>query len=236
MEEATDGSWLIAQYAPVSLFSLKASFATSSVGTTLVVPTPYAVKMALVDAAFRAGWPETECGDLLKALVPVTVRLAPPEAVVTHTFNKIRQEPKKASPETPYISNVAYREFASHHGTWQWAFQLTEEDPLQGRLRQLLPLVRYIGKRGSFIQYLTCGQATDLGSEFTQPLGGGGSLALPGRSHIVPLDDFGPEATLEVLSSFSSAKVKRERHRRWEETIVPLGRVRTGAGFTEYRR
>ena len=45
--------WLIAEYQPVSLFSLKNSLATSSGGKSLLVPTPYAFKMALLDAACR---------------------------------------------------------------------------------------------------------------------------------------------------------------------------------------
>src|SRR3972149_6387150 len=62
------GPWLIAEYAPTALFSLKASFATSSVGRTLVVATPYAVKMAFVDAAFRAGLADPDCADFLRSL------------------------------------------------------------------------------------------------------------------------------------------------------------------------
>ena len=45
---------MVAKYLPTALFSLKTSQATSSVGRTLVVPTMYAIKMALVDAGFRA--------------------------------------------------------------------------------------------------------------------------------------------------------------------------------------
>src|SRR5260370_1106544 len=48
------GRWLIAAYWPVSLFSLRMTHATSKGGKTLVGPTPYAVKMAILDACFRA--------------------------------------------------------------------------------------------------------------------------------------------------------------------------------------
>src|SRR5262245_16913059 len=93
------GCWLIVEYQPTSLFSLKTSLATSSVGKTLLVPTPYSIKMAFVDAAFRAGLSDDECVDFLRSLVSVDVRIAPPEsACVTHTFVKIRQEPKNVDP------------------------------------------------------------------------------------------------------------------------------------------
>ena len=45
--------WLVARYAPTALFSLKPSLATSSGATTLLAPTPYALKMALLDVAYR---------------------------------------------------------------------------------------------------------------------------------------------------------------------------------------
>src|SRR5215813_12546664 len=76
------GRWLIADYEPISLFSLKSSQATSSVGVSLVIPTPYVIKMALVDAAFRAGNSREQCAVLLRSLVPVDVRIAPSRAAV----------------------------------------------------------------------------------------------------------------------------------------------------------
>jgi hypothetical protein len=234
--ETPPGAWLVARYAPVSLFALKASYATSSVGTTLVTPTPYAVKMALVDAAFRAGRADAECAQLLSALREVEVRLAPPDAVVTHTFAKIRQEPKEQKPDEVYISSIAYRELASQHGELHWALGVAPDTPLAAELEALLPLVRYIGKRGGFIQFLGAEwRHGRLGPRFTAPVHQG-ELPVPARSHVVPLDDFGPEASLEVLSSFSEKPAKRDRHRRFVETVVPLGRVRAGAGFTEYRQ
>ncbi|MER3437546.1 MAG: hypothetical protein C4346_08105 [Chloroflexota bacterium] len=230
------GRWLVARYAPVALFSLKISMATSSVGRTLVVPTPYAIKMALVDAGFRAGLTDAECAALLRALVPVSVRIAPPEtAVVTHTFVKIRQEPKTPDPLRPYVSSIAYRELVHHRGEWRWAFDLATGDAsLAERLVYLAPHVIYVGKRGSFVQFLGLERVSQLGEDFTQPVEG--AFLSPPRAHIVPLDDFGPQADLETLSSYSDRGARRERHRRFVNTIVPLGIVNTGPGFTVYAR
>jgi len=43
--------WVIATYQSTSLFSLKPATATASGGRTLLVPTPYAIKMALLVVA-----------------------------------------------------------------------------------------------------------------------------------------------------------------------------------------
>lgn len=271
------GRWLVVDYQPTALFSLKLSLATSSVGKTLVVPTPYSIKMALVDAVFRTDLSESECSAFLRSLVGVDVRIKPPDAaVVTHTFVKVRQEAKapnkkkqsemqyrdtliqklsglysgfpvmtwdgldvdklKRAIDSAYDSSIAYREVAHHHGNWQWAFDLAGGDEmLATRLVDIAAHVNYIGKRGSFIQFVGLSRRTDLGPEFTQPVQNQEAWQPPPRAHILPLDDFGPEADMETLSSFTFKRPVRDKHRRFVRTIIPLGLVNTGPGFSEYR-
>ncbi|MGH7964172.1 MAG: hypothetical protein ACRERD_20510 [Candidatus Binatia bacterium] len=230
------GRWLVAEYSPTALFSLKMSLATSSVGKTLVVPTPYSIKMAFVDAAFRSGLSD-HCAEFLRSLVGVAVRIAPPaSACVTHTFVKVRQESRDADPLRPYIASIAYREVVHHQGVWRWAFDLAAgDDILAARLVHIAPHVTYIGKRGSFVQFVGLSRCMDLGPDFTQPVQNQGSWTPPPRAHITPLDDFGPEADLETLSSFTAKKPSRDKHRRFVQTIIPLGLVNTGPGFSEYK-
>jgi hypothetical protein len=232
------GQWLVADFEPTSLFSLKISLATSSVGRTLVIPTPYAIKMALVDAAFRGGLPDLDCARLLRALVDVEVRIAPtPAAIVTHTFVKVRQEARDPASASPYSSTIAYRELAHLEGVTRWAFDLAPaDDKAAAQIAELLPLICYIGKRGSFVRFIRMCRAIDIGAEFTQRIIRQGSWSPPPRAHIVPLDDFGPDADLETLSSFTARRPRRNQHRRFVETIVPVGIVNTGPGFTEYSR
>lgn len=235
---AGPGRWLVAEYQPTALFSLKISLATSSVGKTLLIPTPYAIKMALVDAAFRAGRLDRECDDLLKALIAIEVRISPGNhALVTHTFVKVRQESRDSDPLRPYSSTISYREVAHQDDVWRWGFDLTLcDDATAQHLVELFPHISYVGKRGSFIQFRKCSRMVTLGSEFTQPLSQAGIWSPPPRAHIVPLDDFGPKADLETLSSFTQTRPKRDQHRRFVDTIVPIGIVNTGPGFTEYSR
>lgn len=230
------GQWLVVDYQPTSLFSLKTSLATSSVGKTLLVPTPYSIKMAFVDAAFRTGLSTDECAKFLISLVGVETRIGPPDsACVTHTFVKIRQQSRDTDPLRPYIASIAYREVVHHQGLWRWAFDLAAgDDTLADLLVRIAPHVNYIGKRGSFIQFVGFSRTSDLGATFTQPTNG--QWILPRRAHVAPLDDFGPEADFETLSSFTSKKPSRDKHRRFLDTVIPLGPVNTGPGFSEYRR
>ncbi|MEW6308724.1 MAG: hypothetical protein AB1492_06730 [Bacillota bacterium] len=214
--------------------------ATSSVGKTLLVPTPYAVKLAFLDAAFRAGLAEADCAHLVTALAQVEVRLSPPAAaVVTNTFVKVRQEnrDKDTVLAQPYGPNIAYRELVYLAGRWRWAFDLrAASTELKETLRQLAPHVAYIGKRGCFVQYVGACWVAEPGGEFTQPVQNHSPWEVPERSHVAFLDDFGPEASLAVLSSYTTASVKRDRHRQFVPTIVPLGQANTGPGFMLYSR
>lgn len=234
------GRWLVVEYQPTALFSLKLSSATSSVGKTLILPTPYSIKMALVDAAFRARprLSDEDCSDFTRSLVEVDVRIAPSEAAaVTHTFVKIRQESRDDDPLVPYIASIAYREVLHHHGHWLWAFDLLRgDDTLAERLVRLAPHIGYIGKRGSFVQFCGLSRATELNEQFTQPIQNDNPWSPPPRAHVVLLDDLGPEADLATLSSFTAQSPKRDRHRKFVETIIPMGLVNTGPGFSEYRK
>jgi hypothetical protein len=49
------------------------------------------------------------------------------------------------------------------------------------------------------------------------------------------MDDFGPELDFETVNSYSSKPIKRDRHRAFIRTVVPLGLHRVGPGFSEYR-
>src|SRR5581483_176636 len=227
------GRWLIAEYQPTALFSLKASQATSSVGVSLIIPTPYALKMAFVDASFRAGFTDHECAGFLKSLAGVDVRISPASvAIVTNTFVKVRQESRDGDPLRPYGPTIAYRELVFLGGRWRCAFDLAcTSETLAFQLVRLAPYIAYLGKRGSFVQFIgPLYRRPHLGPEFTQPINSA-ELRIPTRrSHVRQLDDFGPEASLEVLSSFTSIKPKLAKHRRFVATVVPAGIVNTGPG------
>ena len=86
-------AWLIGAYRPVTLFSLRMTHATSKGGKTLVVPTPYSVKMALLDACFRCYSSEVALGRARKVfdcLKRREIRVRPPKhCIVNNTFIKV---------------------------------------------------------------------------------------------------------------------------------------------------
>src|SRR5579871_3074961 len=91
--------WIVAQYLPVAPFSLKPAAATSSGGKTLLAPTPYAIKMALLDIAIRVQG--VEAGErLFPFLRDLTVAAALPEdLIVMKGFSKIQRPLKDKGDE-----------------------------------------------------------------------------------------------------------------------------------------
>lgn len=239
-EKRDGGQWLVFRYAPIALFSLKHSRATSTVGKTLLTPTPYAVKMAFLDAALRHGL----TGDpraLVRWLARVSLRIGVPQhACVTGTIQSIRKEIREVERRRnpglpPYRGSIAMREFAHFLGTISLAFDLKTCPPeLIALLLQAAPAINYLGKRGSFIQYLSGARRTDLDPTFVRPVDGSDARPRVG-GHRVALDDFGQKASFEALNSFAPTEVRRGIDRRFIEAIVPLKVYNAGPGFVHYR-
>ena len=228
-------AWLIASYRPASLFSLRASQATSSGGRSNLVPTMYAVKMALIDAAFRSGEDGSAVFDLVK---PLAVRFEPPrQAVVSNTFIKIRREPKARAAGGPaYIPTVGFRGFCYFAGELRVAIDVTplSEDG-QETLQTLLSRINYLGKRGSFFQFLGVDVQDGLTAGFGQPLD---EL----QNHFAVdtivqyLDDFGNDASWERVNSYSSEGAKLGRDRVFVAVALPYRRIASSRGYTRYVR
>lgn len=157
--------WLVARYLPVSLFSLKSASATASGGKTLLVPTPYAIKMALVDAAIRTrGLAEGE--RLFPLLRDLSIWLeAPHDLIVAKGFGKIQRLLKdKSNVEKASIAQemgrwpmqptIAYREYVYYRDAFQLAFATSNGTDIPPEVSPLLLSINYLGKRGGFVQIM----------------------------------------------------------------------------------
>src|SRR6266540_1084649 len=83
--------WLTAVYHQVSLFSLKPSDATSTGGRSLLVPTPFSIKMALLDVALRF-YGEDGGSTFFPLIRDLGIALSPPpQIVVNNCFVRIHK-------------------------------------------------------------------------------------------------------------------------------------------------
>lgn len=232
--------WLLARYKPTGLFSLKSSATTSSGAKTLLVPTMYSVKMALVDAAFHSGRDGAEIFELVK---PLKIRLKPPEhAAVTNGFIKIQREREvkdranqqavELKRKSPFYPTVAYREFCAFKGKLTIAIEVEEDTSW---LEELLPIISHFGKRGSFFQFTDFYYAETLPEHFTFPLDNPPEEY--GLNVIVqPLDDLGEKATFDAVSTYSAGKARLGKDRIIVQTAIPYRFVSSSRGYTQYQR
>lgn len=235
--------WLLARYQATSLFSLKQASATSSGGKTLLCPTPFALKMALLDVAIRTQGLDRGAA-LFKPIRSLRIALKPPEqTVVNNTFIKILR-PHKAGPKdangtglmTPMGNTIAFREYVSFHGGMEFAFQGMPAE----ELTPLLFNVNYLGKRGGFIQLQA---PPDLRPWNDEALKSNGYTLLtePTTEFLVDgllqmLDDCGPKMTFAQANIYSGKRITLGKERILHHVVLPYRLVRSSKGYSYYER
>lgn len=240
--------WIAARYLPVSFFSLKPAGATSSGGKTLLIPTPFAIKMALLGAAIRS-FGSKEGERLFPFLRDSALSLEPPEEIlVMKSFSKIRRELKdKANPEKasraherkeyPMGPTIAYREYVSYTGSFHLACQLSDDSPLTPLLPELLMQINYLGKRGGFLQITEPphksseqpdGRFVSLTAATPQAFEMDGTLQM--------LDDCGPFLTFAKVNIYDAARIVLHQDRVLRPIVLPYRQIRSSRSYSWYQR
>ena len=240
--------WITAHYLPVSFFSLRPANATSSGGKTLLVPTPYAIKMALLNIVIHSRSIE-EGEHLFPFLRDLAIHLElPEELIVIKSFSKIRRELKdKNNPEKaqkardeksyPLQPTIAYREYVNYKGHIQLAFALDTDNPLASILPDLLSQLNYLGKRGGFLQLvempqisdeLPVGQFVHLTATELQAYDTAGTLQM--------LDDCGPSLTFAKANIYTDAKITLHKDRILRHIVLPYTQIRSSRSYSWYQR
>lgn len=229
--------WLTAEFEAVSLFSLKPSNATSSGGKTLLAPSPFSVKMALLDAACRTRG-RTDAEGRWTDIRALSVALRPAaNAVVSNTFQRVLR-PYKAIPspdspkyDGPFQRTIGYREYAHFQGAFALALGWKGEDP-RDWLIELLYQINYLGKRGGFIQLLAAPlQANSLPDTFVQLSEETMPFLIDGTLQL--LDDSAPGLSFEKVDVYDDAKM-RAIDRVVRHVVLPYRLKRASRSFTWY--
>ena len=232
--------WMIAEYEATSLFTLKPATATASGGKTLLVPTPYSIKMALLNvgcylegvAAGEAAWPW---------LAEIGVALRPAQnVVVNHTFAKVlrprRNPAEPGSADEGYFGRtIAYREYAYLHDPFALALSAETDEQVNALARWMLN-INYLGRRGSFIQMIGLPRAeSDLPEGFIHLDVTETSFSLS-ESLLTQLDDVGDRLTFARASIYTDEKITLGKHRILRHITLPYRRVASSRRYTHYER
>lgn len=234
--------WTIVEYEPGSLLSLKLSTATSTGGKSLLLPTPFAIKMALLDVAIRseglaageALWPAIRDGQVAID--------GPAWIIANNAFTKILKPPKERQPpdaETGLVSTmirtIAFREYVQWQGRFRLAFAPGGAEGEDDQWARRLTLINYLGKRGGFIQ--ATGEVAAqpaLEAAFVRLNEGDGSFPLVGTPQL--LDDCTATVSFAQVNIYSEEKLRVGKDRILRQVVIPYQLERASRGYSVYRR
>lgn len=231
--------WAFAEYEATTLFTLKPALATSSGGKTLLVPTPFAIKMALLDVGCQLEGVE-KAKAFWAVLAGATVALRPAaEVVVNNTFTKVlrarRNEAEEGEQHAGFFGKtIAYREYAYLEGWFGIALEVGKMDDAE-RIARWLININYLGKRGGFVQLQALPTISD-----TLP---GGYIAITGdlkgmgmESILTQLDDAAADVSFERVNIYSKEGITLGKHRLLKHVALPYRRVGSSRSYTHYKR
>jgi hypothetical protein len=216
------------KYLPTALFSLKDSNSTNSGAKTLFLPSPYCIKMAILNQAITFG-NELETLNQKNSIQFQVIRNAKisfylsPESIfcINNTFVKIL----KPAREVPGFSEtVSFREYVHLLQPLEIVFDVQDERSA-GYLKKYLHQINYFGKRGCFFQFL---EYNDNPPDPNVAL----LSAKKGLSGILQkYDDFDEKVTFEMVDTFSGKTTKRKE----EIWVLPLKLKKSSKAYSSYK-
>ncbi len=216
------------KYLPTALFSLKGSNSTNSGAKTLFLPSPYCIKMAILNQAITFG-NELETLNKKNSTHFQVIRNAkisfclPPESIfcINNTFVKIL---KPARDVPGFSETVSFREYVHLSQPIEIIFAVQDELAAD-YLKKYLYNINYLGKRGCFFQFL---EYNDNPPDPNVVL----MTAQKGLSGILQkYDDFDEKATFEMVDTFSGKATKRKE----EIWVLPLKLKKSSKAYSSYK-
>ncbi|MCW2279021.1 hypothetical protein [Heliophilum fasciatum] len=227
--------WVTSTYELSNLFSLRVSSSTSSGGKSHLIPTPYVVKMALINASFR--WDGRGKEDF-SWIRPLTIAFKTPQKiVVSNQFVKIMKEARDG--DDTYQQTVGLRQYVYWEGPLGIAFEVSAlSAACRERLMRLCSLTNYFGKRGSFVQFMDATMVETLPEGYSFLF----DEIQPDHVHqvitkgmlIQLMDDMAGKASFETFDSYSPARMKLFEDRVFKPVVLSSVKGASSRGYTMY--
>ena len=138
-------------YRPTTLFSLRDSNATSSGAKSLLLPSPYSIKMAIISKAISFDGVDFNCdrelfGFIRDAKISYHIQ-------GDYCVNKCCVKIQKKRGNDPFIPSIAFREYVFMNSDIEVIFEVDSENAKEFLMRYL-HTINYFGKRGCFFQFI----------------------------------------------------------------------------------
>lgn len=221
--------WLVIEYIPTSLFSFKDIKATNTAATSLLFPTPFGVKMALISEGIKKF--DLEKGKNIFELIKereIKYNL-PEEAVVNKTFGRINDLRNKIGRSKP-----AYREYVYFNGSLKLAINTDGMRQEEINLLKLLFLrINYFGKKGSFMQFRKSNITNDLDDNYLK-LMSDGEVNFKFKSIIQQTEDIPLDASFEAINIYNeNDSLSRDNNEKL--FVVNIEKTLSGDGYQYYK-
>jgi len=221
--------WLEIEYVPTSLFSFKDIKATNTAATSLLFPTPFGVKMALISEAIKKF--DLEKGrNVFKLIKEREIKYnLPEEAVVNKTFGRINDLRNKIGRSKP-----AYREYVYFNGSLKLAINTDDLSQEEIDLLKLLFVrINYFGKKGSFMQFKKSKITEDLNDNYLK-LMIEGEIDFKFKSIIQQTEDIPSDASFEAINIYNeNESLSRDNNERLY--VVNIEKTLSGDGYQYYK-
>lgn len=228
-------------YKPMTLFSLRDSNSTSSGAKSLLLPSPYAIKMAFISQAISLGGVDFNDAEIFKIIRDAKISYyIDGNMCVNNCFVKIQKQRDKE----PFKPTISFREYVFMDGELEIIFEVPEQADVDF-LKKYLYRINYFGKRGCFYQFIKYNDLphhTANVREWNSRLNGiiqeyddSSQNALdcklfPNGGVIQEYDDFSSALKFENVNSYNGAKTKREKRL----FVLPLRIASSSKSYTKY--
>ena len=256
--------WVTTVFHQVSLFSLKPADTTSTGGRSLLIPTPFSIKMALLDVALRT-YGVSAGTDLFPTIRDLAIAMSLPQRIIVNNcfvrilkprrdksgsngkkrqedFQEVeKDETGEAEEETggPFIRSVAFREYVQYSGPLGLAIQVDISHDAE-IITSLLMQIRYFGKRGSFFQIdgppvMQEQLPIQQGYVRLDDIETDASDVMPGYT-LQLLDDCSPKLTFAKANIYANDAIALGKERILRHVLLPYRLTRSSQSFTLYQR
>jgi len=214
------------KYLPTALFSLKDSNSTNSGAKTLFLPSPYSIRMAILNQAITIGG-NLEYLKGKKSLSFSHIRDVKISFFIDNdSYFSVNNSFVRIIKTIGEPSRPSFRQYLYLSKPLEIIFE-TQKVGQKEYLQKYLHNINYFGKRGCFFQFLEYSDSPNQAN--VKPF-----QATEGLSGILQeYDDFDAKFTFEDVSNFSSKKIIK---RKKEILVLPLQSVSASKAFTVYKK
>ncbi len=210
-------------YQPTSLFSLKDSNSTNSGAKSLLLPSPYAIKMAIFNQAITSNGKESfeekkseEFAIIKNAKIEYHVSGS---FCVNNCFVTIQ-----SLRDGSYRGKPSFREYVYLSDDIEIIFEVKDEQA-KHYLQKYLHRINYFGKRGGFFQFVGYKEYP------SEP-----NVNIFDVSNFIPgilqeYDDISPKSKFINVDNYTSAGAKREK----KVLVIPVQNKNSSKSYTHYK-